>query len=119
MVKYNVNLSFEEIKLPPFEDILVLGKNSTQGKKGIYKSVELLVPNGYETIEVEDEKVEAMFVNKRILAKMPKDEIIAILKKNVFDYISEGELLKVSFKINVSYSNIEHEKIGTFEPVIK
>jgi hypothetical protein len=108
-MKYSVTLSFEEIKLPPFQEILVLGKNSPHGKIGISKSFELLVPNGFEIIEIEDEKVEALFINKRILAKMPKEKIIKILKEKVFQFVSEGEILKVDFKVTISYSTIEQE----------
>jgi hypothetical protein len=108
-IKYSINLSFEEIKLPPFQDILILGKNSQHGKIGIFKSFELLIPNGFELIEVNSEKVEAVFINKRILTKVPKEKIIQILKEKVFDFISEGELIKVNFRVTVSYSNIEEE----------
>lgn len=109
-IRYSINLSFEEIKLPPFQDILILGKNSAQGKIGLSKSFELLAPNGFDIIEMNDDKVEAVFVNKRILAKIPRDKIIDILKSKVFQFISEGELLKVDFKVTISYANIEHER---------
>jgi len=31
----SVEISFEEIKLPPFQDILILGRTCPYGKKGI------------------------------------------------------------------------------------
>jgi len=103
---YTINLSFEEIKLPPFQDILVLAKNSVQGKIGLSKSFELLVPNGFETIDVDNENIETVFVNKNILAKIEKEKVIRILEKNVFGFISEGELISVDFKINITVKNI-------------
>lgn len=103
---YTINLSFEEIKLPPFQDILVLAKNSVQGKIGLSKSFELLVPNGFETIDVDNKNIETVFVNKNILAKIDKEKVIRILEKNVFGFISEGELISVDFKINISVKNI-------------
>ena len=109
-IKYSIELRFEEIKLPPFHDILVLGKNSPQGKKGLYRSFQLLVPNDFQLIEVEDGKTEAIFINKKVLAKMPLDKVIEILKKKVFPFVSEGELLKVDFKISV-FSRIDFEEI--------
>lgn len=109
-IKYSINLNFEEIKLPPFQDILVLGKNSPQGKIGLFKSFELLVPNGFDIIEINDDKVEAVFINKKILTKISSDKIIEILKSKVFQFISEGELIKVDFKVAISYTNIEIEK---------
>lgn len=106
-LKYTVNLSFEEIKLPPFQDILVLGRNGNQGKMGLLKSFEMLVPNGFDLVEVQHPKVEAVFINKRILAKMPSARVLLILEDKVFDFVSEGELLKVNFRVKISMSEIE------------
>lgn len=101
-LKYSVNLSFEEIKLPAFQDILVLAKNSPHGVIGISKSFELLAPNGFEIIKIEHDIVEALLINKRILAKISSERILKILKDKVFNFISEGEILKVDFKVIVS-----------------
>lgn len=106
-MKYTVDISFEEIKLPPFQEILILGKNSPQGKIGIHKSFELLVPNGFDMVEVQDEKVEAIFINKRIVTKIPQEKIVKILKEKVFPFISEGEMIRVDFKVKINYSTIE------------
>lgn len=106
-IKYLIDLSFEEIKLPPFHDILILGKNSAHGKIGLCRSFELLIPNGFDIIEINDGMVEAVFINKKILAKIPLDKIIDILKSKVFQFISEGEIIKVDFRVSISYTNIE------------
>lgn len=106
-IKYSISLSFQEIKLPPFQDILVVGKNCTQGKIGLSKSFELLVPNGFDFFEISDDKIEAVFINKKILNKLPAAKIIEILKSKVFQYISDEELIKVDFKVVMSYHNIE------------
>lgn len=108
-MKYSVNLVFQEIKLPPFDEILILGKNSPHGKVGISKSFELLIPNGFKVIEIEDKRVEAVFVNNRIVAKLPKEKLIKLLKEKVFPYVSEGELIKVDLKITISYSSTDEE----------
>lgn len=107
--KYKIQLSLEEIKLPPFQDILVLAKNSVHGKKGLGRCFEYLVPNGFEMIEIEDDRAEAIFVNKNILAKIPATIIIEILKDKVFKFLGEGELLKVDFKVIIAIDNIEYE----------
>ena len=64
------------------------------------------MPNGFETIDVDNENIETVFVNKNILAKIEKEKVIRILEKNVFGFISEGELISVDFKINISVKNI-------------
>jgi hypothetical protein len=106
-IKYAVTLSFEEIKLPPFEEILVLGKNFPHGKQGVSKSFDLLIPNGFEIIDSDHINVDCVFVNKRILAKIPKEKILQILEANVFPFVSEREIIKVDFKVNISFTVVE------------
>ncbi|MCC9136772.1 hypothetical protein ACFSKU_10305 [Pontibacter silvestris] len=108
-IRYSISLSFEEIRLPPFQDILILSKNCAQGRIGLNKSFELMAPNGFASFEVDDDKVEAVFINKKILSKISAEKLLRILKSKVFDYVSEGELLKVDLKVSMSYTNIEYE----------
>lgn len=105
--KFSVKLSFELIKLPPFDDILIVGSRTPQGKLGVSKAFEYLVPDEFELFEVDDERVEAVFINKMILNKMDKDKIIHILTENVFPYTSSKELIKVDFKVKISFESIE------------
>lgn len=103
----SVEISFEEIKLPPFQEILIVGKQSPQGKLGILKSFELLSPNGFTLIEIEDENIEAIFVNKHILKKITEAEVVALLSERVFPFVSSDELVRVDMKLKVHYSGIE------------
>jgi hypothetical protein len=105
--KFSVQLSFEEIRLPPFEDILILGKKCPQGKLGVYKSFEFLVPNEFEPCEVTDDAVETVFINKRLLKKLDSNKIISILKERVFPYVSDSEIMKVDFKLKIYLDAIE------------
>ena len=108
-IKYSINLNFEEIKLPPFQDILVLGKNIQTGSIGIMKSFELLHPNGFKYFEINEGNVEGILVCNRILAKMPFEQILIILQDKVFRFVSDNEIVKVDFKITMGYTTIEHE----------
>lgn len=103
---YTVNLEFQEVKLPPFRDVLVVAKNARQGKIGLAKSFELLIPNGFEVLEPEDDCVEVVFVHRNVLAKLNKERVLSILSKNVFPFISIGEIIKVDFNIHIAVKNI-------------
>lgn len=108
--KYIVSLSFQEIKLPPFEEVLILGKNASHGKIGISRSFDLLFPNGFETIDVNDDRVGSILVNKTILAKLPKDKLMKILHKKVFPFVSDSELISVALKVTLNYKSIEEDE---------
>jgi len=108
-LKYSIDLSFEEIRLPPFQDILIVGRKCPQGKIGLSKSFEYLVPNEFLSFNVDDEIVEAVFINKRVLNKIDKESVMRILKEKVFPYVSECEILKIDFKVRMYYSSLEEE----------
>jgi hypothetical protein len=105
---YLVNLDFEPIKLPPVTDILVLGKKVPQGKMGVLHSFHLISPDVFELIEIENEEnIEAVIVNKNLLSKLSKENIITILRKYVFPYVAKGESVRVNFNIQIFQHNIK------------
>jgi hypothetical protein len=109
---YSVNLDFEAIKLPPVTDILILGKKNPQGKYGVLHSFELISPDVFDLIEIDDinnENVEAVIINKSILKKLPQDKIIEILAEYVFPYVMKGESIRVNFNIQIFQRNIKGE----------
>jgi hypothetical protein len=111
-MSYRVNLDFEVIKLPPVTDILVLGKKVPQGKQGILHSFDLILPDTFEMFEISDPDcphIDAVIVNKAILAKMPNQEVVTILKENVFPYVVRGETIKVNFSVHIYQENITGE----------
>jgi hypothetical protein len=102
--KFSVRLDFEAIKLPPVTDILVLGCRVPQGKHGVISSMEFLAPDSFEMIEITNDvsaDVDAIIVNKAILKRMPRNQIIDVLKENVFPYVGPGEAIRVNFSINI------------------
>ncbi len=107
--KFNVSLSFKEISLPPFRDILLLTKTCQQGCVGISQAFHFLAPEKFEFIEIKDPTVEAMLINKSILKRINIEKVLDILKKSVFPYITCGEIVKVDFDVTISYENIAVE----------
>lgn len=105
---YGIDISFETLKLPLQHDVLILAKNATQGKRGLGKSLELLAPDTFQTIDADmrHESVEAVFINQRILTKIPAERIMHILQQHVFEHVSEGELIQVDMHVRISMSNI-------------
>jgi hypothetical protein len=108
-VRYSIKLSFEAIQLPPFRDILVLGRNAEHGTTGLTKILEMLAPGRFDTIDIHDRNVEAIFVSKQLLRKIPAERVVQALEKKVFPFVAEGELVRVDFKVDVTFNTIEYE----------
>ena len=107
--RYNISLRFQEVRLPPFDEILVLGSKAEQGKMGIAKTFEYMVPDIFEMIEVEEDSIEAVFINRRLIKKISQDNILEILRAKVFPYVSAKEIIKVDFEVVVRYDTIEKD----------
>jgi hypothetical protein len=107
--KFSIRLSCEEIKLPPFEDVLVLGRRCPQGILGLNRSIELMGPSEFDYIEVKDDVVQAIFVNKRILKKISKEKLLSILTAEIFPYVDEQEILKIDITLKIIHESIEGE----------
>ncbi|OFX78262.1 MAG: hypothetical protein A2X12_09115 [Bacteroidetes bacterium GWE2_29_8] len=98
----DISLQFESISLPPVEDILIIGKLCPFGKMGVKKFLYLLSPDNFDTIEIESDIVDSIFINKKILKKMTEAEVLEVLEENVFPFINKNEVIKIDFKIKVS-----------------
>ncbi len=110
-VSYSVNLDMETIQLPPVTDILVIARKLEQGKKGIMESFRFLAPDEFELIDIDSEstEVEAILINKRILNRMPKKDVLKVLEKHVFPNVSYGEAVRVNFKVKITIDSIKGE----------
>lgn len=103
-----VRMKMEEIQFPPFNDILVLAANCSQGRIGMSKAIELLVPGVFKMHVPEGvDHVEAVYINKKILGKLDIEEVLSLLSKHVFPYMSEGEIVKVDFEVLFGYIEAE------------
>ncbi|MBD3422207.1 MAG: hypothetical protein GF398_19005 [Chitinivibrionales bacterium] len=107
-INVTVSLSFQNTFLPPFRDILIIGKECSLGMKGVERSLELLVPHGFEMHDIEDDDdVAAVIINRNILKRISAGKVLEILRQRVFPYMSKSELIKVDFEVMVRYDSFD------------
>lgn len=105
---YGIDINFETLQLPLQHDVLILAKNAAQGKQGLGRSLDLLAPGTFQQVDTaeEHEGIEAVYINRRILAKIPVERIMHILQTHVFGQVSEGELIRLDMRIRISMNNL-------------
>ncbi|MGK6352286.1 hypothetical protein [Parapedobacter sp. DT-150] len=105
---YGIDISFEELKLPLHHDVLILAKNAAQGRRGLGKSLDLLTPGTFQTVDtnIGHERIAAVFINRNLLAKIPIERMMWVLQRHVFDHVADGELMQVDVKVRISINNI-------------
>ena len=104
--QFHVNLTFEKAQLPPFSDILVLGRKSPVGMSGISKSLEFLLPNHFDLIPVDDPVVEGIVINGSITKRVPIEKVLKVLAARVFPFMSETEMIRVDFSVRVTHTDL-------------
>jgi hypothetical protein len=106
-MNYSISLAFEPAYLPPFRDILVIGKRCSLGANGVSRSLELLVPNGFIMHDIDNPNVSALIINRTILKRISAEKIMEILESRVFPYMSDEEIIKVDFDIMIRYDSFD------------
>ena len=106
-MNYSISLGFERAYLPPFRDILVIGKRCSLGANGVSRSLELLVPNGFIMHDIDHPDIAALIINRTILKRIKPEKILEILKKRVFPFMSDEEIIKVDFDIMIRYDHFD------------
>ena len=107
-LKFSIDIKFENIKFPPFDDILVLTKKCPHGVNGVKEALKFISSAGYEAVILNHSNIEAVFINKKLLKRLDKGKIIEILEEKVFPHIIEGDLVKVDLNIKYSYENLKY-----------
>ncbi|MBF0212825.1 MAG: response regulator [Magnetococcales bacterium] len=94
-----VSLAFETISPPPFREILVLTKTSPMGMIGSGQCLGVIIPDGFERVEVEDPVVEAILIHQQITRQMPLSTILDLLRVRLFPCIAPGEMVRIDFPV--------------------
>lgn len=107
IINYSISLAFENVSLPPFQDILILSHKCPHGMNGLSKCMQILSPDRFEVFNIDVGNVEAIIVSNQVLSRMPIEKIIELLSEKVFPFITEGEVVRVDFHIKVSLEEFQ------------
>jgi hypothetical protein len=106
----NVRLQFQEFRIPPVHDALVLGKKSPIGSEAVRRSLTLLHVAPFQHIELsgahEDDVVGDILVRNSVLNKIPPDNLIRLVVDRVKPFMTAEEILHLRLDAEVS---LEHQ----------
>ncbi|GKX65367.1 hypothetical protein [Inconstantimicrobium mannanitabidum] len=104
--KAEINMRFSEFEMPPMQDILIVGKHAPIGPEAARRMVDILSPDQYDIVRIENEYVEAVVVRKSLLNMLPKEKLIPIVMGEVGRIANETMIIRaqVNIAINVSKS---------------
>lgn len=88
-----VKMKLRVFMVPPINDALVIGKNAPIGSEAWRRALALLLVLPFESIKIEDDIIEEILVQKRILRKIPQDRLIMLIYNKVKPFMSPEEVI--------------------------
>lgn len=105
-ISVNIWLQCEELKFPPINDALVLGKTAPITAEAMGRALTLLHVSPFEHVELsgeyEDDVVNDIFVRRNLLHKIPREKLIPFLVQRVKAFMTTDEILHLRIDAEVS-----------------
>ncbi|MHB1420327.1 MAG: hypothetical protein ACYCX4_12210 [Bacillota bacterium] len=96
-----ISIKFSEFEFPPMQDVLIVGKNAPIGPEAARKVVDMLSPDQYDIIRIEEGPVEAIVVRKTLLKMVPQEKLIPAILEEGSKITSETSIVKAKLDINI------------------
>ncbi len=104
---YSLRARVREFGIPPIHDGLVLGRNAPIGCVAMRRALDLLAPNHFEHIEVEDDTVSDILIRQVLLRRIPKERLIAFVVQQIKPLMSAKEVLHLDLEAEVYVEKVE------------
>jgi len=97
-----LSIRMKEFDLPPVRDVVVVGRRAAIGPKGLFESLDRMVPDAYVLVPVTGHDiVEAVILRKRCLAIVDKDRLIKLLLQHTACLMHDSSIIQVELDSEV------------------
>ncbi|GGI81764.1 hypothetical protein [Legionella impletisoli] len=96
--RYRITARISEYKVPPVDDVLVLGKSAPIGFTAMKRAIGLLIAQPYDHIKIDDEIIGDLLIRKNILRRLKKEAIINFIIMHIKPLMGENEILHLSLE---------------------
>ncbi|MCL6638991.1 MAG: hypothetical protein K6T80_04820 [Firmicutes bacterium] len=101
-----ITIKLSEFEIPPIQDVLLVGKKAPIGPEAVQRMVDILSPEQYEILRVEEGSFEAVVVRKSLCNFITREKLLGIILEEGHKVASETAVLKAQVNIVLSI-NIE------------
>lgn len=104
--KFLLQARIKEFAIPPITDGLVIGREASIGTVALQKALNLLVPDHFEHVTIDDEIVADMLIKSILLRRLTKDRtkdrLIKFLMEQVKPFMSQKDIIHVQLDLEIS-----------------
>lgn len=101
-----IAIKLSEFEIPPIQDVLLVGRRAPIGPEAVQRMVDILSPEQYEILRVEEGPFEAVVVRKSLCNLITREKLLGVILEEGYKVASETAVLKAQVNIVLSI-NIE------------
>ena len=102
--KFIVQARIKEFAIPPITDGLVIGREASIGTVALQKALNLLIPDHFEHVTIDDEIVADVLIKSILLRRLTKERLIKFLIEHIKPFMSPQDILHVQLDMEISLS---------------
>ena len=97
-------MRFSEFEVPPMQDVLIVGKRAPIGPEAARRMVDILSPDQYEIVRIEDNYFEAIVIRKSLLNMIPQDKLIEMIMEEGGKIANDNMIIRAQIRITLNVS---------------
>lgn len=99
--KFVLQARIKEFAIPPITDGLVIGRDASIGTVALQKALNLLIPDNFEHLIIEDEIIADVLIKSVLLRRMSKDRLVKFIIEQIKPFMSAQDILQVQLDLEI------------------
>lgn len=95
----HISIKMSEFEIPPIQDVLLVGRRAPIGPEAVRRMLDVLSPDQYEILPVEEGPFEAVVVRKSLSRLVTREKLLNIILDEGCKIASETSVLKAQVNI--------------------
>lgn len=99
--KFVLQARIKEFAIPPITDGLVIGREASIGTVALQKALNLLIPDHFEHLIIDDEIIADILIKSILLRRMTKDRLVKFIMEQIKPFMSAQDILQVQLDLEI------------------
>ena len=100
--KFFLQARIKEFAIPPITDGLVIGRDASIGTVALQKALNLLIPDHFEHLIIDDEIIADVLIKSALLRRMTKDRLVKFIMEQIKPFMNAQDILQVQLDLEIS-----------------
>ena len=102
--RIHIEATIEVFQIPPFHNVLVVGRRAPIGKNAFMRMLDCLAPNQFTLIDTnEDPHIETIIVNRKLLRFIGEELLKETIMSEIKNVMDETLILDVDMKVKKTF----------------